>query len=60
MTTRNATQLDALEDEDLIWEARNGPQSNLFTKELADRLDDVIDQLEKVKAELKDAQRLRA
>jgi len=30
MTTRNATQLDALEDEDLIWEARNGPQSNLL------------------------------
>ena len=58
--TYSATQLDALEDEDLIWEALNGPQSNLFTKELANRLDDVIDQLEKTKAELKDAQRLRA
>lgn len=58
--TYSATQLDALEDEDLIWEALHGPQSNLFTKELANRLDDVIDLLEKTKAELKDAQRLRA
>ena len=58
--TYSATQLDALEDDDIIWEALHGSQSNLFTKELANRLDDVIDQLEKTKAELKDAQRLRA
>jgi len=60
MTTLTSTQLDGLEDDDIIWEAINGPKSTLLTKELANRLSDVIDQLEKTKTELKDAQRLRA
>jgi hypothetical protein len=60
MTTLTSTQLDGLEDDELIWLALHGVQSNLLTKELANRLSDVIDQLEKTKTELKDAQRLRA